>query len=183
VSETGVKEILETVNRRFDLEVERIWVAFEGRTVVGEDQDMAAERFLKKLVRLARDPAAAEAGRKATTTAASLAPLSAALSLLDDWSHMPLLATLAREMWRRTALEDASRRHLDAVAAHLDLGPLWPALSPDAWAETDLLWQVSGPLLAAPLAWLPCGSAGERAAPLWQRVASTSTAITLVAAR
>jgi hypothetical protein len=76
---------------------------------------------------------------------------------------------------RRAALDRATSRYLEAVAAEVNLKPLLDATQGRIdWAMTDVLFQVQGPLLAAPLAWLPFG---ER--ELFRQVASTSSVVSL----
>lgn len=81
-----------------------------------------------------------------------------------------------QEVTRRRQLNHLSSEYLQAVQQELDLAPLWQASQGRRidWANTDVLFQVQGPLLAAPLAWLNFG--GQ---PLFRRVASTSTIVSL----
>jgi hypothetical protein len=81
-----------------------------------------------------------------------------------------------REQLRREALDAASRAHLKVVAGAMDLGSLWPAFTSDQWNETDVIFQVPGPLLTAPVAWLAFGPDNS---PLFEKVASTSSVTSL----
>jgi hypothetical protein len=84
----------------------------------------------------------------------------------------------ARERRRRRELDRLTDEHVAALSEHLDLSAL--AADTEAgidWAETDVLFQVQGPLFAMPLAWLPW-SDGR---PLYEHVASTGTVISLTA--
>jgi len=85
-----------------------------------------------------------------------------------------------RETQRREALDSASRRLLEVVQRHFDIRWLWSKLPREQWSGTDILFQVPGPLLAAPLAWLLFGTdAAGQPAPLFQTVASTGSVISL----
>ena len=79
------------------------------------------------------------------------------------------------EQKRSIELDAASHAHLAALASDLDLSSLWGQQEAEIdWGTSDVLFQVQGPLLAMPLAWLPFG--GGR---LFDRVASTSTVLSL----
>jgi len=63
-----------------------------------------------------------------------------------------------RERMRREALDEDSRQHLAVIQQHFDIRSLSQKLSPECWEETDIVFQVPGTLLAAPLAWLEFGT-------------------------
>jgi hypothetical protein len=81
-----------------------------------------------------------------------------------------------RESRRRSELDGVSDLWHDALARELDLSELWDRTADRMdWSEVHLVCQVEGPLLDAPLAWLPFGGV-----PLFRRVASTSTVLSFV---
>jgi len=93
------------------------------------------------------------------------APFPAAWEL---WQSEP-------EMRRRIELDAVSHRQVSALNAEWDLTPVWEKLGQRLdWENIDVVFQVQGPLLVMPLAWLNFGGA-----PLFRRVASTSTAVSL----
>jgi hypothetical protein len=219
VSAPGAERELQISNIRFDLEVERVWAAFEGRTLDLEDEALLEqvlslfdhagqpEKSLtnpggngvfcgqvdKALTRLKDSaPFLANLGRgllraaldpSRTTEAWMIEDFRNGLAMLrQPWgprvARSPAVAT--REERRRQALDDASRRHLEVPERHFDLRSLWWRLPSDQWAETDILFQTPGPLLAAPLAWLPFAPAADgQVAPLLQSVASTGSTVSL----
>jgi hypothetical protein len=79
-----------------------------------------------------------------------------------------------REERRRRELDRATGQHLQALQAEVNLEPLWQALPHGQWADCDIVFQVQGPLLTAPLAWLPFGGR-----EMFRQVASTSTIVSL----
>ncbi len=81
-----------------------------------------------------------------------------------------------RNGWRLAELDRATEALLHAVEEEFDLQPLWDeARGRIDWSQTDVLFQVQGPLLAAPLAWLrPDGST-----ELFRQVASTGSIVSL----
>jgi hypothetical protein len=97
-------------------------------------------------------------------------------ALLDTWPA-PQTADDRRqhEQRRREELDRATHTYLTALERELNLTRLWEKAGAIPWNDTDVLFQVSGPLWAAPLAWLPFGP-GKR---LFEQVASTSSVISL----
>lgn len=86
----------------------------------------------------------------------------------DVWTAKP-------EQRRRIELDSASQQHLKALNSEWSLVELWRSLGHRwDWQKIDILFQVQGPLLTMPLAWLDFGSK-----PLFEQVASTSSAISL----
>src|SRR5207247_2655141 len=72
-------------------------------------------------------------------------------------------------------LDAATELFRQTVQEEFDLGSLWQRLgSSEQSGDRDLIFQVQGPLLAAPLAWLDFGGK-----PLFKQVASTSTIVSL----
>jgi hypothetical protein len=82
--------------------------------------------------------------------------------------------TLGQQL--RLRLDEANDRYLRALTMDMDLRPLREAAPEIDFDQTDVLIRAEGPLLAAPLAWLPFGARGE---PLFRSVASTSTVVSL----
>ncbi len=220
-SKPGAVNELAEANLRFDLEVERTWGAYEGRTFDGlQDEDhlrhllqLVIDEGIRKQLLADRDKTLAtrevigEALVRLDQVAPSLAWLcgnfldleldegfrnlvlgeypnavpatwmtedfAAGLDMLaNPWDEIPA----DRERKRREVLDAASHRHLAVFQQHFDLRSLWPKLPLDRWAETDILFQVPGPVLAGPLAWLPFGPDGAK---LLDTVASTGSIISL----
>jgi hypothetical protein len=91
-----------------------------------------------------------------------------------DWPEDPQ----DRETRRRTELERATEDYRDAVERELDLTSIASVNPPLAWQETDVIFQVQGQLLAAPLSLVRI--AGE---PLYRVARSTSTVLSLTLRR
>jgi hypothetical protein len=79
-----------------------------------------------------------------------------------------------REERRRRELDRSTGQHIQTLQAEMNLEPLWQALPQGGWADCDIVFQVQGPLLTAPLAWLPFGGR-----EMFRQVASTSTIVSL----
>ena len=185
---------LEVANLRFDLGVERVWQHFFDCRI-----DLPVRGTLYRLLDRQGGAAAVEAALShLSVTHPLLATLGFALlkdthspqspafwgmqelwiegvrALARHWGEEP--GTLEREWRRREELDRLSEHHLQAVAQEFDLAPL--AETGCLGVEKDLLVQVQGPLLAAPLAWLRVG--GQ---PLFTQVASISSVVSLTLGR
>lgn len=80
------------------------------------------------------------------------------------------------EARRRRELDGASRKLAAATGRELDLSQLWSTTRGKVdWQQADVLFQVQGPLLISPLAWLDFGGW-----PLFKQVASTSAVVSLM---
>ncbi len=89
-----------------------------------------------------------------------------------------------RESRRRQALNEAPQTYLEVVQRHFDLDPLRRVFTASQWRDTDVLFQIPGPLLAAPLAWLDFGKDGDgKPQRMFEAVASTGSVVSLTLRR
>ncbi len=81
-----------------------------------------------------------------------------------------------RNQRRQSELHEATIQQLSVYDQQIDLRPLYSALSPTQWQETDVIFLNSGPLMVGPTAWLRFGEDNK---VLDECVASVSSVISL----
>src|SRR5262249_43972890 len=160
-------------------EVERVWATFSGRSHVPVRTKGWLGRLRKAALLSQSNPEVSRALEELARTRPLLARLGKVLLdrgpgaparddpiVADSWGlwaravpqlNCPWaepLGSPARLARSRRELEEATDSHLKAIGQEFDLRALWAALGNEglAWDNTDLVFQVGGPLLAAPLA-------------------------------
>lgn len=195
-SSPGAAQRLENENQLFDQTTASAWENFRDSKLRSSGSNQRAFRNFTQAVKAAlekqevvREPG--QCRRETTAALLHLREVSPALAQsgtqLLEWllGSPEQNAEFPQACWvhwhadaehrRRLELDAASQKHLAALAAEWNLSALRIQDAHDVdWQSRDILFQVQGPLLAMPLAWLDFGGA-----PVFEQVASTSTAVSL----
>lgn len=112
-------------------------------------------------------PALAKAGKTLVQWLRAKGEGAFPVEIWEHWNAGP-------DRCRQIELDVAHRELVQCLSNELDLTNLAQCRASINWTTTDVLFQVQGPLLAMPLAWLPFRGRG-----LFRSVASTSTSVSL----
>lgn len=198
-SSVGSRRRLEIANLQFDAEVELVWnrcreivtsadlgrvlrllrQAVNGESTVLNAADQSLERMQEQNYDLEHFPRCIvflsimrDVIREAMSSGddAILDPVRDALQVVQAVKEAR--PTVALEYWRRDSLNAATDRQIAAVDGEFNLTDLLGCVDEDELTESDLVFQVQGPLLAAPLAW-----STFHGKPLFHAVRSTSVSL------